>query len=236
MRRPLASIALGLALASPAAAHDIERAETLLGEIADHRRVAAEAPTDAERAEGLFRLGETTETLVAAVNQDVTAHGNRDLFAELVVKRLQASALNVAWAPRENRYVYDLAAFRDYLRRAPVGPRAAEAKFRLIARSFYATLGPDPAALVGTDVAGLLRAVADEERFVKEHATHERAQTVRFFLAVDQYRLARNVSDAKTRREYEGRARQALQQTVERSAEAFEVRAAQTLLETLPRR
>jgi hypothetical protein len=233
VRGALASIALGLALASPAAAHDIERAEALLGEIAEHRRAAADAPTEAERAEGLFRLAETTESLLEAVNQDVIAHGSRDLFAELVVKRLQANALNVAWAPRQNRYLYDLAAFRDYLRRAPGGPRAAEAKFRLIARSFYATLGSDPAALVGTDVAGLLRAVADEERFVREHPTHERAATVRFFLAVDQYRLARNVSEPLKRREYEGRARQALQQTVERSAEAFEVRAAQTLLETL---
>lgn len=235
MRRTLTAVALGLALASPASAHDIERAEALLGQIAEHRRTAADAPTEGERTEALFRLGQTAETLVEAVNRDVAAHGTRDLFAELVVKRLQANALNVAWAPRESRYVYDLAAFQDYLRRAPRGPRAPEVKFRLIARSFYATLGPDPAALVGTDVAGLLRAVADEERFVREHATHERAGTVRFFLAVDQYRIARNVTDPVKRSEYERRAREALQQTVERSAETFEVRAAQTLLETLRR-
>jgi hypothetical protein len=226
---------LVLALSSPAVGHDVERAEALLGEIADHRGAAAAGPTESDRAEAMFRLGETVETLVAALNLDVAAHGTRDLFAELVVRRLQAHALDVAWAPREGRYVYDLAAFADYVRRAPRGRWAPEAKFRLIARRFYATLGTDPATLVGTDVGALLAALAEEERFLGEHASHERAGTVRFFLAVDHYRLARNVTDPVRAREHERRARQALQHTVERSAQAFEVRAAQTLLETLAR-
>ena len=207
----------------------------LLGEIAGHRGAAAAGPTESDRAEAMFRLGETVETLVAALNLDVAAHGTRDLFAELVVRRLRAHALDVAWAPRKGRYVYDLAAFADYVRHAPRGRWVPEAKFRLIARRFYATLGTDPAALVDTDVSGLLAALAEEERFLGEHASHERAGTVRFFLAVDHYRIARNVTDPVRAREHERRARQALQHTVERSTQAFEVRAAQTLLETLSR-
>ena len=183
----------------------------------------------------MFRLGETVETLVAALNLDVAAHGTRDLFAELVVRRLRAHALDVAWAPREGRYVYDLAAFGDYVRRAPRGRWAPEAKFRLIARRFYGTLGTDPATLVGTDVGALVAAVAEEERFLGEHASHERAGTVRFFLAVDHYRIARNVADPVRAKEHERRAREALQHTVERSTQAFEVRAAQTLLDSLLR-
>jgi hypothetical protein len=235
VRRTLAGSLLVLALSTPAVGHDIERAEALLGEIAAHRGAAAVGPTENDRAEALFRLGETVETLVAALNLDVAAHGTRDLAAELVVRRLRAHALDVAWAPREGRYVYDLAAFADYVRRAPRGRWAPEAKFRLIARRFYATLGTDPATLVGTDVGALLAALAEEERFLGEHASHERAGTVRFFLAVDHYRIARNITDPVRAREHERRARQALQHTVERSTEAFEVRAAQTLLETLPR-
>jgi len=233
--RALAGVMLVLALSPPAVAHDREGAEALLGEIAAHRGAAAAGPTESDRAEAMFRLGETVETLVAALNLDVAAHGTRDLFAELVVRRLRAHALEVAWAPREGRYVYDLAAFADYVRRAPRGRWAPEAKFRLIARRFYATLGTDPATLVGTDVGALLAALAEEERFLGEHASHERAGTVRFFLAVDHYRLARNVTDPVRAREHERRARQALQHTVERSAQAFEVRAAQALLETLSR-
>jgi hypothetical protein len=226
---------LTVTLAMPAAAHDVERAEALLMDVSALRRAAAEGAAESERAEATFRLGQTVETLVEALNADVAAHGTRDLFAELVVRRLQTQALNVAWTPNENRYVYDLAAFQDYLRRAPRGPSAPEAKFRLLTRHFYATLGPDPGALGPTDVTSLQRAVGECERFLAEHPGHARAATVRFFVAVDHYRLARNVGDAAHRARHERLARQALRQTVERSTETFEVRAAQTLLDRLGR-
>jgi hypothetical protein len=233
VKRALATLGLWLAVAHSAAGHDVEQAEARLAEIASHRQLAAAGPTEGERTEAVFRLGETVEGLVEALNRDVTAHGTRDLLAELVVRRLQAHGLGVTWAPGANRYVYDLAAFTEYLRLAPRGRWAPEAEFRLLARRFYATLGADPAALVGTDVAGLLDAVAGAERFLREHASHERAPSVQFFLGIDHYRLARHADDAARRRDHERLARQALQRTVERSSEPFEVRAAQTLLETL---
>ena len=233
--RTVLAIALALTSILPAAAHDIERAEALLTDVAAHRRGAADAATEGERAEATFRLGVAVATLVEALNADVAAHGTRDLFAERVAERLQAHAVNVVWAPAANRYVYDLAAFRDYLRRTPRGPSAPEAKFRLMAERFYATLGADPDRLVGTTVTALERAVAEEERFLAEHAGHPRADAVRFFAAVDHYRIARHVGDPTRRAAHAQRARQALQQTVERSTEPFDVRAAQTLLDRLAR-
>jgi hypothetical protein len=229
------AVAVALLSALPVAAHDIERAEQLLANVAAHRRAAAAAPAETERAEATFRLGQTVETLVDALNADVAAHGARDLFAELVVKRLQAQTLNVTWTPAAGRYEYDQAAFHDYLRRAPRGPWAAEATFQLVARRFHASLGHDPDVRVGTDVPALEHAVAEAERFLAEHGAHPRAETVRFFLGVDHYRLARNAGDPGRRDEHARRARHALQQTVDRSAQPFEVRAAQTLLDRLAR-
>jgi hypothetical protein len=234
MRTALALVFV-LMSAVPAVGHDIERAEALLADVAAYRRAAAEAAIESERADAVFRLGETVEALVTALNADVATHGTRDLFAELVARRLQAQQLNVAWTPAVNRYVYDQAAFRDYLRRAPRGGAAPEGKFRLMAQRFYATIGPDPDVLVDTDVPALQRATAEAERFLAEHGQHSRADTVRFFLAVDHYRIARNVADPTRRAEHARRARLALQQTVERSAQPFDVRAAQTLLERLGR-
>jgi hypothetical protein len=232
-----AALAVGVALlaALPAAAHDIERAEALLTDVAAHRRAASDGASEAERAEAVFRLGETVEALVEALNADVAAHGTRDLFAERVAARLHAHGIEVTWTPAAGRYVYDQAAVREYLRRAPRGRFAPEAKFRLMAQRFYATLGADPDVLVGTDIASLERAAADEERFLVEYPGHPRAETVRFFLAVDHYRIARNVRDPARRAEHARRARQALQQTVEHSSQTFDVRAAQTLLERLAR-
>lgn len=231
------ALALAAALigALPAAAHDIERAEALLIDVATYGRAANDAANDGDRVEAVFHLGESVETLVEALNADVAAHGTPDLFAERVAGRLHAQAIGVAWMPAVNRYVYDQAAFREYLRRAPRGRFAPEAKFRLMAQRFYSTLGADPDVLVGIDVTALQRAVAEEERFLVEHAGHRRAETVRFFVAVDHYRIARNASDPARRAEHARRARQALQQTVERSGEAFDVRAAQALLERLKR-
>jgi len=75
--------------------------------------------------------------------------------------------------------------------------------------------------------------VRDEQRFLRNYPAHERTVTVRFFLAVDHYRIARNMRDPARAREHAQHARRALQQTVDASAEAFEVRAAQALLERL---
>jgi hypothetical protein len=230
---------LGCALlpgVAPVAAHvvlDPDHARQLLSDLASHHGTARQEADEAVRIEALFRLGEAADALIEALNRDLAAHGEPDLLAQLVVKRLEAYEIGVRLTERERRWVYDLGAFKEYLRRAPHGRRAPDARFKLIARAFHDTLGTDPAQLVGVGLPELFQALQEEERFLAEHPRHERAPEVRFFLAVDYYRAARNASDPAMTLEYERRARQALAAVIKGTPQSVEARAAETLLERL---
>jgi hypothetical protein len=232
-------VLLGYALlpgVAPAVAHvllDPDHARQLLSDIASHHGAAREGVDEAARLEALFRLGEAAATLTEALNRDLAAHGTPDLFAQLVVKRLEAYEVDVRLTEGTQRWIYDSGAFKEYLRRAPHGRRAPDARFKLIARAFHDTLGTDPAHLVGAGLPELVQALQEEERFLAEHPRHERAAEVRFFLAVDYYRAARNASDPAMVVEYERRARRALAAVVKGTPQSVEARAAETLLERL---
>jgi hypothetical protein len=135
----------------------------------------------------------------------------------------------------DRRFDYDLAAFREYLIRAPKGRRAAAAQFRLIARTFYQSLAPDPSRLANTDVPGVLKAIAEEERFLKDYQGDVKTKEVRFFLAVDYYRVYKNVQSADRRVGYERLARRALEEVKARYPGSMEGRAAEALLESFQR-
>lgn len=231
-------MALLLAAPLPAAAHGIltpALADHLLAEVADHYRESREAPTGEARAEALYRLGETARGVAEVMNQDLASHGQSDPLVAALLERLGAYQVRITYSSERERFAYDLAAFRDYLRLAPIGRRAAGARFRLIAGAFYETLGADPSKLVGTDLAGLAAAVAEEEAFLEAYPGEPRAREVRFFLAVDYYRLLKNAREPGRASTYERRARQALRQVVEQDPGTVEARAAQTLLEELER-
>jgi hypothetical protein len=223
---------------TPVTAHvvlDPDYARQLLSDIAGHHRMVREGADEATRTEALFQLGEAVDALVEALNRDLTAHGTPDLFAQLVLKRLAAYEIDVTLVEQARRWAYDFGAFKEYLRRAPGGRRAPDVRFKLIARAFYDTLGPDPARLVGVGLPELIQALHEEERFLVEYPRHPRAGEVQFFLAVDYYRAARNASDPAMIGEYERRARQALAAVVKGAPDSVEARAAETLLERLVR-
>src|SRR5256885_6626038 len=57
------------------------------------------------------------------------------LYADLLVRRLSEYGIRVTRAESNARYVYDQAAFQEYVRREPRGQRVAEAKFRVDRKS-----------------------------------------------------------------------------------------------------
>ena len=232
MVRIVRRLAAALILVSTSVrAHDVidpARLEQLLIEIARTQQARAEALDP----EAVYDLGEKVEAVVALLDQDVDAHGPDDLLARLVVGRLRTYGVHVRYGDPARRHAYDLAAFREYLSRAPDGPRAAAAWFRLLARSFHDSVGADPSRLEDADVGAVARAAAEEERFLARYPADVRAKEVRFFLAVDYYRLSRSDRPARRAR-YVRLGREALELLRARYPGTMEARTAEALLENL---
>ncbi len=234
---PLARLAAAALAAAPLAAraHDVldpERLQQALVEVARAQRAAHAVDADPE---ALYGLGEQVEAIVDLLNQQVAAHGGSDLLSRLVADRLHAYGLHLRFSERDRRYAYDLAAFREYLERAPARPRAPAAWYRLLARAFHDGMGDDPSKLAAADVGAVAEAAAEEERFLRRYPTDDKAKEVQFFLAVDYYRLAK-AERPPQRTRYRRLGREALSRVRERFPGTMEARAAETLLEDLARR
>lgn len=232
----LAAACLVAAAPGPASGHTIlepELVQGLLRDITRFRKEGREGATEATRLEALYELGQKVRGLVELLNQDIGAHGVGDLFARLIVRRLQEYGIQVQLLEQTNRYAYDFAAFREYLNRAPKGARAADVRYRLIAEAFYRTMRTDTPGMFEGDVEGLVGAVAEEEAFLTDFPENPRGREVRLFRATDYYRLARNVGDPRTAKRYEDLARQALGEVAARYGGSPEARAAESLLERL---
>jgi hypothetical protein len=212
---------------------DPEVTQKILLEIDRDYKESKEGTTNKERSEALYRLGEKVQGVVELMNQDFSSHGQSDLLAQFLIKRLESYQVRIAFSENEQRYAYDLAAFREYLNWAPEGKKISEARFQIITRTFYETLGSNPSKLVKTDVAGLMKAIEEEERFLKNYPQHEKIKEVQFFLAVDYYRLLKNIQDPEKVREYKRLSQEALEKVRTQYPGTVEARAAETLLEGL---
>lgn len=224
-----------LAVTTPAIAHvvlDAEIARPMLVAITGHLKTTREASAENGHVEAWYLLGEGVHQLVELMNTDVLAHG-QSLYGQLLARRLSALGLGVEYVDRTRRYVYDLAPFEQYLRRAPRGVRAADAKVRLIAETFSRSLGSRPRDLAEGDLDALGKAIRRQEAFVAEHPAHPRLREVRFFLAIDYYRLHHNTPDAHIATRYRALARAALQAILRDYPGTAEARSAERPLQEL---
>ena len=228
-------IALVLGIAAPSEAHivlDGDIVRPILIDLTKYVNDTQKGVSEEVRVEALYLLGEQVQRLVDLMNLDVGSHG-KSLYADLLVRRLNEYGIRVTRADANGRYVYDQAAFQEYVRRNPRGKRAAEAKFRVIAHVFYGSVGNDPAELVNSDVDQLQRAVGQEEAFLKEHPGSDKRKDVRFFLAMDYYRLFRHSPDRGTAVKYERLATRALREITQEYPGTAQARAAEVTLEAL---
>ena len=233
----LTGLLLVMAVLNSSDAHvilDGEVVQAILLDITRYLKETKAGMTEEARSEALYLLGEKAQHLVELMNMDLMSHG-KSLYAELIVKRLQEYGIRITLVERDKRYVYNLAAFHEYLKRSPRGKRAADIRFRLIAEAFYRSIGKDGAELVDTDLDGLRKAILQKEAFLKEYPSYEKTREVRFFLAMDYYRLYKNSPDLATGRKYEKLSAQTLQEIVKEYPGTAEARAAEITLERLQR-
>jgi hypothetical protein len=229
------ALLVAIALPPSADAHvvlDGEIVRPMLVDIARQLKDSRDAPSEADRLEAVYLLGEKVRQLVEFMNLDLLGHG-QSLYADLLVKRLADYGVRIAFVERRRLYVSDLSPFDEYLRRAPRGPRAADARFRVIAETFHRSTSSRPSDVAEGDLEGLRKAIAQAESFLKEHPEHKQVKDVRFFLAMDYYRLARNSPDPATVSKYETLARLALQRIVQDYPGSAEAGSAEATLQTL---
>lgn len=169
--------------ARPAPAFDVildpKIVSQLLAEIAKFRSESENGKDKEAQLEALYEMGERVLDLTELMTQDLESHGANDpSLIALIERRLKEQG--VAIAKYEAGYHYDLAAFREYLRRAPSGKRAVDAR--------YALIGFDEP---GDDVAALQKSMAAKERFIREYPKYADVSVAELLLAQQHNQLAR---------------------------------------------
>jgi hypothetical protein len=168
-----------------------------LKNMARFRKQIASGTAEAQ-AEAVFGLGVEAEMLATLLSDEVIAHGDQEkALIDLALERTREMAIAIAYSREKQRFFYDAAAFRDYLTRAPKGPRAVLARFKVIESEFYQS--------AGSDLAAVLNAARSKTDFLAANPKFELNREVHLMLAIDYrdlYRLYGEHGNAVKRQEY----------------------------------
>jgi hypothetical protein len=164
---------------------DVAQVNQLLTEIGQFYGRSESAPKAEERADALYEMGERCLDLADLMSRDKESHGAVDAnLAAVIDRRLKTFGLNFVVDPLG--YHYDLAAFRQYLRDAPNGDRAADA--------WYALIGFDEP---GDNIPGLLKSIEAKNDFIRRYPQYSEMSIVKLLLAQQHTRLAALYSSQK---------------------------------------
>lgn len=151
----------------------------LLAEIGKLHEESTTAKSRTDQLDALYEMGERVLDLSELMNRDLQSHGSNDPnLVELILRRLKEYGIVVGRGA--TGYQYDLAAFREYLRRAPKGERSADAHYVLVG---FDEPGEDPGRL--------LKSMAGKERFIRAYPRYSEMSVVKFLLAQQHAHLAR---------------------------------------------
>lgn len=158
---------------------DPKEVNRLLNEIASLQESAKNEKAEKDRLNALYEMGERALDLADLMTRDKEAHGAIDTnLGQIIERRLRQ--LGVVMTLDKLGYHYDLAVFKEYLRRAPTGERAADARYVLI--------GFDEP---GEDALKLERSIRDKEQFLRQYPKFTEMSVVKLLLAQQHIRLGR---------------------------------------------
>ena len=185
------SVVLALTLAGDARADVILSAEALNTALKTIERLQRQIPSGAPvaRAEALFQLGAEADRLAVLLNDEVAAHGMQEKpLIDLALDRTREIGIAITYNREKEKFFYDGAAFREYLKQAPRGPRAAEAAFWTLENEFYRS---SPG-----DAPSLLAAAERKQAFLRRYPRFKLAADVGVWLAIDYRDLYRHYQEA----------------------------------------
>jgi hypothetical protein len=188
------ALVLACMLQAVKASEVILSAENLNASLKEIQRVQQRlnaADADA-RGDLLYRLGTVIDELAMLLtNEAIVYETQQQGLLDLAIERTRGYGVNIRWFPDKQRFIYDGAAFRQYLDSFPEGRHAAESAFKLLEIEFFQS--------GGTDESALHAAVRHKQDYLRRYAGHELTAEAGLLLAIDYrdlWRLYRDRGDA----------------------------------------
>jgi len=220
------------------AAHELitaESVQTYLAAVADLRKTIASKESAANRARAHVELGKTLDEIHDLLNRDLDAHGRvQGLPSNFLISELRARGSELAFAPESNRFLANLHHYREALKLEPVGPVAAEAKFRLLQGTFYESLTGDPLQPATQTRAQLVEQIRLGEGLLEMPLQNRERGETSFMLAIHYVQAARSGGDAQEQINFASRARALAAELVRSYPDSLRAATLTRLLDSLP--
>ena len=137
-----------------------------------------------EKEEALFKIGVQAYELMKLINYDISEHGRENQgLIDVAINRSKTMGVNIQLAAGKDYYMYDFEAFTSYLKLAPRGSYAPDARFALIEKSFYDEHRGQKTPQL------LLKEIEEKKQLLQEFPNLSRRADLQMFLILDYLQL-----------------------------------------------
>lgn len=223
---------------APVSAHDLvtaESAQTYLATVGELQKVIASKEPPSTRAQAHFDLGKLLDEIRDLLNRDLEAHGRiQGLPSNVLMSELRSRGTGLAYSADTNRFIANLAYYREAFRLAPSGEVAAAASFRLLQGYFYDSFATDPLQPASQTQAQLAEQIRLGEDLLKKYPQHAEREEASFIVLVHYVQAARTAERGRARAAFAQKARAMAGEFAKTYPDSLRAAALPHLLEGLP--